>query len=94
MIFILIRETYVELPEVGKRCIDRLPIVSNASLENLFLYCDQTGLSRIAGSGSDSIFARTSDLSSIKNGLKEFFKIQSPLKISEQFVIFEQELGE
>ncbi|MCW7459534.1 hypothetical protein ND856_14225 [Leptospira bandrabouensis] len=94
MIFILIRETHVELPEVGKRCIDRLPLVSNATIEKLFLHCDQMGLSRISGSGADSIFARTSDLSSIKQSIKEFFKIQSPLKITEQFVIFEQELGE
>lgn len=94
MIFILIRETYVELPEVGKRCIDRLPLVSNSTIEKLFLHCDQMGLSRISGSGADSIFARTSDLSSVKNGIKDFFKIQTPLKITEQFVIFEQELGE
>lgn len=93
MIFILIRETYIELPEVGKRCIDRLPLASNATIEKLFLHCDQSGLSRISGSGSDSIFTRTSDLSSVKNGLKDFFKIQIPVKITEQFVIFEQELG-
>lgn len=94
MIFILIRETYVELPEVGKRCIDRLPLASNATLENLFLHCDQMGLSRLSGSGADSIFSRTTDLMSIKNGIKDFFKIQTPLKVTEQFVIFEQELGE
>jgi hypothetical protein len=94
MIFILIRETYVELPEVGKRCIDRLPLVVNATLEKLFLHCDQIGLTRISGSGADSIFGRTTDLSSVKNSLKDFFKIQTPLKITEQFVIFEQELGD
>ncbi len=94
MIFTLIRETYIELPDVGKRCIDRLPTISFSSLESLFNYTNAEGLSKISGTGSDSILIRNSDLSNTKQSLKNFFKIHSPMKITEQFVVFEQELRE
>lgn len=91
MIQILIREIKIEIAGSGERVIDRLPIASFQTHEKLLAYCKKKGFVKI-GDGIESQFTRETNFDDLKIGIKKFYHLSVPFKITEKFIIFEQEL--
>jgi len=91
MIQILIREIKIEIAGNGEKIVDRLPIAAFQNHEKLLAFCKKKEFQKI-GDGVESIFTRESATEDLKIGFKKFFNLSVPFKISEKFIIFEQEL--
>ncbi|MBM9501588.1 hypothetical protein JWG44_15145 [Leptospira sp. 201903071] len=91
MIWILVRETNIEIAGKETIRIELLPIAAFRSEEGLFSYCENKGWRR-SRSGPETEFVRDMDTKQIKKRLQSYFSIEQPAKVYERFIIFKQDL--
>ncbi|MBM9576964.1 hypothetical protein JWG45_07335 [Leptospira sp. 201903070] len=91
MIWVLARETSIEIAGKDKIRIELVPIGNFRSQKGLFQYCEKKGWKR-SGSDMETEFIRELDMKQMKKQLKSYFSIEQAFKIYERFIILEQDL--
>ncbi|NCN11274.1 MAG: hypothetical protein GW938_15665 [Leptospira sp.] len=87
MIYILVRETLIELPDRDQKIINRLNIIAASNLEVIQDYCDRKNYKRFSGSGNGTMFKREIDIEVIKKELKKYFDLKTAIRVEERFII-------